>query len=118
MKHYRNDPLDVTQHLLLDLVDVVQRATFFAGISANRAAGKDFKNILKKAPKQIPRPVIHTAREQKVKKVFTKPSKLMGGFSTMKVRIDHTPECVKSGVNSTGELNCSCPPRIVDKKKD
>lgn len=61
-KRMYNTRLDTTQHLLFEIIDVLNQATFQTSIVAAGTVGKEYRSAQDDAPKRIKRPVFVEAK--------------------------------------------------------
>lgn len=114
-KHLTNDAFDVDQHILASIYDALNQLTYQASISASAAAGKEYKKLVKGAPKPIERPTVFEKPKQKKK--FARVSEIKKLLETRKRVIIHTEACIKSGVNKGGgDIRCGCPVEPAKKR--
>jgi len=86
MKHVRDDALDIDQHMLMNLQDLLARIEFQTAIAAQVAAGKEYKKALKHMPKISERPTIKAKVKEPKKFVKTSDLMKMFGGNTLKSR--------------------------------
>ncbi len=110
IKRQRNDPIDLTHHTTMSVVDALNLLNFQMYYVAAAGIGKDWKKIFKNAPKPGERPVY--VEVEKPKKQFMTGRQLANVVEEAKTKvIAHTESCVKSRINEGGGvIRCGCPP--------
>ncbi len=66
-KNMRNDPLDVNDGLLLEVINQLNQVFYQTSLSASAAIGKSYKKYMKDAPKPIEHPKIVEEKKEKPK---------------------------------------------------
>lgn len=102
------------QHLMATAVDLLSQIHWQTSITAAGTVGEQWSGLQKDSPTPMKRPgQVEEAEAEKTyeEPVFTSGKELSGlNFKAGNIVIAHTPECVQSEINKSGELNCSCPP--------
>lgn len=117
---FKNDPLVTRDHLLLNVVEALNFLNYQNYYVASGAVGgKEYKKIIKGAPKPIERP--HYAEPPKEKKKFVSGSelkKMLQGerLEMTKYVVSHSDACVKS--QRSLDPNCGCEKKPVEKDNE
>lgn len=121
-KHFLDDPLNQTEHLLLDLLDgmnkVVYTTTITAAYTSNRESkGGGWKKHSQKMPKPIPRPTLGLKKKEEEKPRFLSGRELKAQVEQLQRAraIIHTEACQKAEIFlNTGTCDC---PVVIGKER-